>query len=359
MKTRIFLDTNKVYTDKEESLKEIFNSNISRLNKFIKDNNVGKNVAVCLPEVVVKERIQQKIENIKFTLDGANQRIKHLGVMGHKNRQIKPRKDYKKVLAKNAQAFIKAESVEVVPTPKIESDALIERAIHKIKPFKSKDTGFKDSLIFLTLIDDALRVKADTYVLCTENVGDFSDEVKTEFKTKTGKDLIIASGVIELEEVLDNLYTLRLKRKERDELIKNLVFKKIGEIMLAINKHDNKNDQGWFTNSPIRIQHPINSVWMYGAQEDESKIVGYDFKDGQISDILETSTDTFQISLKVETQIRREDENKDPYSQVFTVNTLRLPDLYGFRNNSKSFLVQLDCNIANGDFKIRSVNSRF
>lgn len=361
MKCRIFLDTNKVYTDKEESLKEVFNSNIKRLNKFINDNNV-KEVTLCLPEVVVKERIQQKIDNIQFNLQGANQRIKILREIGHRIKEIKPKKDYRKKLKQSADLFIKNESIEIVPVPKIESEELIERALQKTKPFKNKDTGFKDTLIFLTLVNDALKKKADKYILCTDNLGDFCEDVKIEFKNKTGKELIIIPGIIELEETLDNLYTLRLKRKERDETIKNTIFKKIGEVMLAINKNNIKEDSSYdpfSTHLNLRAS-AYDSISLYGSQTDQDEIVGYDFEDIHISDISEVSQFNFKVGITVNTKIRHKNENKNTYPlRSFGAISFGDNDYFNRRNNHKTFTVQINCNIQTEDFSLQSIYPTF
>ena len=235
MKYRVYLDTNKLYTDKNESFKEVFNSNIPRLRKFL-DENKAQNVELLLPEIVFKERIQQKLEDIGFSIESANNNIKKLAEVGHKTKKISSRKNYKKLLNNEASEFLKKNKVILSPVPKIESDVLIERALQKIRPFKNSDTGFKDTLIFLTIVNDAIKNPDDVYILCTNNTGDFNDNVKKQFNERTGRELIIVNEIIELQQKLDELIPLMQKLKELYSQIEEDIKKRTGTLTVEVNK---------------------------------------------------------------------------------------------------------------------------
>ena len=364
MKCIIFLDTNSIYTVKEESLKEVFNDNILKIYNFIKENCLTNKVQIYLPEIVFKERLQQKIENIHSAVNIANNNIKKLSELGHKNKIIEQKKDYSRNLKKEAGKFLYENNVKLVPVPKIESDELIERAVHKIKPFKSQGVGFKDTLIFLTLIDSAIKEDAEHYILCTKNISDFCEETQIEFKNKTGKNLTIVEGIIEIEEKLDDVFTLRLKRKERDQAIKNTVFKKIGELMVAVNKINGNTSADDYLGWRQRNQLVISDMFPYMNLEEKTKITGYDFEDIQISSIEELSSSKFDVILNIKAKIRYENENNSiPLGPFVTESfgTFSEYNKYAYGNINlnkpliENFTVNLQCNPDIEEISIKSI----
>lgn len=364
MKYRVYLDTNKLYTDKHESFKEVFNSNISKIRKFL-DENKAQNVELLLPEIVFKERIQQKLEEIHFSVNSANNNIEKLTEVGHKTKKIAFRKNYKKLLTDEAKEFLRKNKVVLSPVPQIDSDVLIERALQKIKPFKSADTGFKDTLIFLTLINDAVKDPNDIYILCTNNTLDFNDNVKKQFNEETGKELIIVNEIIDLQQKLDELIPLRQKLKELYLQIEEDVKKRTGTLVVKVNESISNNVlhfSDWGTQEDLvdrrlytDIQNPIFrteihpvSVFAVGTYpEKEKKILGYDFKDISFSNIEKKSDYEYNVDVIVTVTPQYEKEN------VFRV-TSSYRDIISLRGNNKRFKISLRYDKKSGDIIILS-----
>ena len=94
MKCKIFIDTNPIW-DNKGPFNTLFNSSFFDLPEFLEKHSV-KNVSICLPEIVIKERIQQRLELINSAREYVNEKIRSLKEAGHTEKEIKPRNDYRK-----------------------------------------------------------------------------------------------------------------------------------------------------------------------------------------------------------------------------------------------------------------------
>lgn len=103
MNYKIFLDSNQLF-NQNGPLDEPFNLDIPEIRKFLKANEV-KNVEICLPEIVIKERIQQKLENIYEHLETVNETSKRLNAIGHSIPAVKKNENYQKLLEKKCRDF--------------------------------------------------------------------------------------------------------------------------------------------------------------------------------------------------------------------------------------------------------------
>ena len=358
MKYRIYLDANQVFIDRGP-IEELFNSSILDLKKFIDDNNLS-DVQICLPEIVVKERIQHRIENIENEIETANKAIKQLSSFQPELKIITKDDNYKKVLEENAKKFIDDNGLEKVDLPTIDMNTIIDRAINKMKPFNEKGVGFKDTLIYLSIIEDALKQENDTrYIFCTNDGKEFNDDVKKEFKEKTGKDLYIVREVTKVSELLDELVPLHLHLEQRNKKIKELIHKNIGELVLAVNKTLSNNRNNYDPNDlgsywPHRLttyRNVLSRSSVLGSIDNDKEAIAYSFSDIRFINITEINDKKYSVSLNLETNIiYKENKNTsdNTYDGVINYRTIDAMYLSGYQNqllNKKSFSLSVQCDL--------------
>lgn len=181
---RVYLDTNSLFVD-EEPFDEVINIVPHRLQEFIHQNDVKNRVKVHVPEIVLKERVQQRLEQIKRIESSFSQNLNVLRGLGYTYPEITLDIDYKNVLLKKGREKLLNKNVVVSNLPAIDG-VLVDRAIAKIKPFgagKYSDAGLKDTLIYLTLLQDAREATEEVFILCTKDSG-FDESVADEFFVK-------------------------------------------------------------------------------------------------------------------------------------------------------------------------------
>ncbi len=238
MKFRIFFDSNQIF-NKNGPLNEPFDTSIGELNTFLTKHEQLENVIICLPEVVIEERIQHKLEQIKFNIEGANERIGALKQVGYTTQPISDLgvEKHKEILAERANALIKKFKVQKVLNGKVDVKNLVEKSIAKIKPFNDKGVGLKDTLIFLSMIEDAqAQPEPTTYLFCTNNKTQFDEDVVAQFKEVTGKVMYILENPAAVQVKLDELIPLNLHLEERNKKIESFILKRIGTLNKIVNE---------------------------------------------------------------------------------------------------------------------------
>ncbi len=363
MKYKIYLDTNKLYN--VFPIEEPFNEQIPELRKFLDEHNLDC-VSICLPEIVIRERVQQKLETISEHINKINKSAESLKGVGHRISKVAPRKDYKKKLEEKVKDFLKENGVIRIKMPSIAKDDLIERAITKMKPFNDDSAGFKDTLIFLSIVEDALDkdTSVDHYIFCSNNPKDFTSEVVKEFEEKTGKNLHILTDITKVQETLDVLIPLNLHLEKRNKEIKELILKNIGDIMSMINREtsrrtNRKNNTSAL--SMISFYEDSLAVNLNSHQRKEEDIVGYNYENITFKDISELSQDLFRVAANLSTNIVYGDNKKDrlydglgtnAWSASVDLSTFQpnySDSIYNnsllFTPNAKNFSIYIDCDV--------------
>lgn len=92
------------------------------------------------------------------------------------NKQIKDDETAKALsqrYKKYIKALVKRNKGLIAPTPKIPIAKVVERSLNRTKPFNNGDKGFRDTLIWLGVLDIAKEHHRVSFV--SENINDFSD----------------------------------------------------------------------------------------------------------------------------------------------------------------------------------------
>lgn len=358
VKYKIFLDSNQLYND--YPLEEPFNNNVAELRKFL-DFHELDNIEICFPEIVIKERIQHKLTKIVEEIETINKVAGLLRGLGHKIKKISPRKNYKQILENKVRLYLKDNKILRVPIPKIENDILIERAITKMKPFNDNTAGFKDTLIFLSMVESALSQNAaDSYIFCSNDYKGFDDEVVKEFNLVTGKDLFILPHITKVKEKLDEIIPLNLHLERRNDQIRNAIMNRTGEIVSAINKnYPRKNQQNSFGTKwtdEFVYQNLITYNRYMSLEVNDENMLGYSYNDIKFLDFNELQDGGFSVLLRLDTYVsyRNTINNNDNFINTFSAYaTLNNSDL---SRQYRSFSVKVRCNLTNNDFFIDSIN---
>lgn len=359
MKYKIFVDTNQVFFSNKAPLNEVFSNSIPELRSFLQEHNLD--IPICLPEIVIRERIQQRLEDVAGTVQSVNDALNKLLPLKHKTAQIKSRKDYLKTLSQNADSFLQEHSVTKVPVPSITKNELIDRAILKRRPFNDNSAGFKDTLIYLSIVEDALgEESADRYIFCTNDSKEFTEDVVQEFRECTAKELYIVKNMEEVREKLDTLVPLSLHLEERNREIRNLVFKHLGDLMHLANKSIKPASSRWggpldYSSRVFRTVH-VDSV-LSGENNSEDKIEGLNYQNLSLLSITEMAGGRFKVNGTLEVEIQYQDKDRDanPYDVVWRTNW----GMGSYRPQHKTFDVLFVCSLTDNTVDIEYVNSMF
>ncbi len=162
----IFLDTNILYNNWFFT-----NANFQYLLHFI--NNDGHTLLIC--DVVKKEienkhreELEKSISNLKNTIDELRKLTGHIEKIDESKLNI----NYSLLdILDRHDVYYKSLSCDIVP-----QSIVVERAIKSIRPFQDNEKGYRDTLIWLTLINyaDSDKSKDDIIFIC-DNKNDFFD----------------------------------------------------------------------------------------------------------------------------------------------------------------------------------------
>ncbi len=285
---KIIIDTNFIHCEFNGSFEEeIIGSSIFELKKFIERLKLRKKIEICLPKMVLHERLAQILRKINKSHIIIDKNLKILSNFGVKPSQPYDKKSYKKILEKEFKKIIKKNKFSVIPLPKIKISALIERALSKIPPFKNRegvgDAGFKDTIIWLSMLQCAKENKNDNFVFLTNNTKDFQSNEEVlikEFSKNSRKKLKFVSDLAELKQFLDSELGLKLNIE--------LVNKSVGKILGG-------KGRGGFINEII---DELNQKAYYYAGFSKMRIIDwFKFSGYDIEDIKKIDKETYLISL--------------------------------------------------------------
>lgn len=331
MTYKIVFDSNFLWKDDRKHLDRIFNSRLIELKKFINDNKIEEEIQFCIPELVFKERLAQTLLDINQITQKIETSFEELGSFGIKKPNSKYKNNkYEEYLTKGAFQFMKENGINLLKIPKIKQEYLVERAVKYQKPFNRPDRGFKDTIIWLTLLEDAKKTKDATYVFCTKDDSAFNDE---SFKTEMGlhkNKFYTATDTENIKVFFDNELKLNLKLREKYAQIENEIMNKVGSLIVEINRSykPRKNHFAAYSDndtsiavSSINTALPLSGYYVsdgFSLTNKDREIGGYDFKKIRIKDIREVESDLFEVDteLSLIEKISR-DNQSNSYMSVF------------------------------------------
>ena len=180
----IILDTNIFFDDyalKGTSLRILF--------EYLKKSGFH----MIIPEVVFLEIVNQVREKITAASEANNKRIRELEVKtGLTISSITYQPDIDKEVDKYEnflRARLKTVGAKIEDIPSISHKSIVERDLKRKKPFTKSGKGYRDALIWETILQIASKEK-DNIIFISENSGDFSDDDKKKLHPDLYLDLL-------------------------------------------------------------------------------------------------------------------------------------------------------------------------
>lgn len=227
-KIKVIFDNNQSIVGSNRSDQEnIFSNDIFELKRFIIDNNIFKDVDICLTEVFRDEGIieleRRAIENYK---DIKNKSLNFGYILNIKPVKELSSTDIKKKVQKVFKKKLKENNIKIIPLiKKFKLTDFYKIALNHEKPFEAGDKGFKDSLAWFSILEDASKNKNTDYILIS-NDGVFKNntgDLKVKFKKDTGREISIRANSSSIEEDLDLIFSLGKNLKATKEEILRII----------------------------------------------------------------------------------------------------------------------------------------
>ena len=179
-------------------------------------------VQVLLPKMVLRELVEQKIAQYEKDIAAYNMLALRLD---KPKEEFESATSYRNEAMRQAKEFLNAKSVKLIPI----CDAMywhriIDKAIRKEAPFEGAegkaDKGFKDTVIFFSMIEYARENKGSYYFVSKDGI--FGGKVKNgsvnrlyqEFFDWSGSSFHVVTDIDELKR--------RIVRKEPEQILKKL-----------------------------------------------------------------------------------------------------------------------------------------
>lgn len=205
-------------------------------------------VQILVPEMVLRELVEQKVIQYEKDIDVYNMLALR---MDKPKQEFESVSSYRDKALEQAKEFLDTKSVNLIPVcDKMYWNHIIDKAIRKEAPFEGiegkADKGFKDTVIFFSIIEYARKNKGSYYFISKDGV--FGGKVKKgsvnrlpqEFFDWSDSSFHVVADVDELKR--------RIVRKEPEQILKKLNY--------IIKAEDIKIDQD-STKTPIEIKRKI------------------------------------------------------------------------------------------------------
>ena len=185
----------------------------------IERNDLEEKFEVFVPEISINELLQQQIESFEEVFSTLKEKYECCKQLYGLDLLIKEDFDYRTELEARKTQYLSHNRVLLLPVcSESRFSSIVNRALNKHAPFLgtkgSSDKGFKDAVIWESVLEFGLRNKGD-YILITHDKG-FKESLTSEFKALTGQtiEIINRDEISFLDtkiETLSNERTIRSK----------------------------------------------------------------------------------------------------------------------------------------------------
>lgn len=233
--TEVFFDTNFL---RKKNIKDFskfnFGIQFEDFIDFLGTNDVIDHYKINISEITIKElekQIKDKYKDELIKLKESYNKFKNIyNIKFNVDEDVK----YDEILQKLIIEYAGFYNINIVETESISFQSILNRAINKKKPFigenSESDKGFKDAVLWESIIEYAKKSKNKNFILFTKNTKDFSEVLEKEFEKLTGKKIEIIYEIsklqerilIEQSENLRNILTLELLEEDKKDLIEKV-----------------------------------------------------------------------------------------------------------------------------------------
>lgn len=319
-KYKIIFDTNAIGVFSGESKARVFHKEVYAALDFLQKHNLKSDVSLAVPRMVLEERKEQAYRFTDETVREIERQARVLSDLGVSIPSDLYKKDFKLEIENlHKKELLKAE-IEILEIPEIDSNALIKRALAKIPPFHEgenknktkKDYGFKDTIIWLSLLSSAKNNSDSNFVLISNDDGfkNHTDKLREEFSSVNPNDFSVIESVSGLKDFLDQEYELKLEyKKNTREIAERAVGKNIGTISKKIleklkNRDNPKSPYGWSgtglrtISEDMTLNYRPYSIFMDTFNK-KTPPMGYDIDEIKLSDVTEKNEELLEIGVNV------------------------------------------------------------
>jgi hypothetical protein len=246
-KTLVVFDTNRLRSTNVGGLTYgsfEFGSDFSALKSFINEKGLSPSIDLAVPDVVLQELLEQKkgqyAEDMR-TIAQLRSRLSELPGVDFANVSLPDAAfDSKSHLTPLMREYVRTNGVIIIDLPEEKLGGvfkqILRRAIEKRPPFKqgkgSPDTGFKDSVIWESLLNFGNYAEYDKVILLTNDSG-FTRDCESEFEQRTGKAMTIVPSSELAQTEIETYYQSEIKNKELEDFANQEYFKNYLDQKLA------------------------------------------------------------------------------------------------------------------------------
>ena len=290
----VFLDTNILHSKSTDFTKARFAEKLEELIGEIEVNDLYAYVKLVIPQLVISELRKQQIDDCSDTVkDLRKTKVTSQVIELPQNYEETCDKVFNDTLDGLRNGTVK---VDVAPYPPDEAlQGIIRRAISKNPPFEAKekesDKGFKDALIWESLLEYKKQHSKDVFVLYSKDKRITDSFLAKEFKELFGEEIhmVFRENQNSHKKLLDKLRELSDVEEERATFSQQLKDRLISLIQAMPSVYFAEPDKAYEVDGEqIRVDDcSINSITITDEIEDHEDIItfyltlniAYDFRD--------------------------------------------------------------------------------
>jgi len=256
--TEIFFDTNILKRREIEDFSDLkFNNVFESFLDFLGAEDLLELYRINVCEITLEELKKQISEEYYKSKEELSKNYKKLKNIHTIKMDIDNNNFYER-MEKFFLDYFETKNIKKIDIPKNKEifNKIINRAINKEKPFSGKDgesdKGFKDVILWESILEYAKKSQSKRFMLVTKNKNDFPLQLKDEFKMQTHKDIRIYYEIADLQKFVIN--------EQNMKQIDMLSIEKIDKIELAnaINEYFLINEVEGLVGKDFRIENFIN-----------------------------------------------------------------------------------------------------
>jgi len=245
---KIIVDTNIVWNFKDNNLENLFLPKISDILEFITKNCPGR-AKLVFPRIVIQEWLEKRLRRINeivsnITLD--TEKLSTFFDITFNDADYRTF-NYREYYEKKIKDILETNNLEILETPLLDQKKIIEKAIFIQPPFeigrkergkKATDCGFKDNILWETILNDMKNNPQDKYCLLSEDEIFTNESLKEELKKLKLHELTVCVDGEGVQEYLDEELGLNLDVEAINTSIKKITEKNIGDVMVELHRRN-------------------------------------------------------------------------------------------------------------------------
>lgn len=214
--TEIIFDTNLLRKREIEDFSEFsFSCDFESFIDFLGSNDIVDKYRIVFSKITLEELRKQIIDSYNKELSLLKKCYNKLGNI-HDIKFEQKDINFSDVLDRNIKEYIDAKNYMILDISEKIFKNIVDRAINKKKPFLGEkgesDKGFKDAILWESLIQHANEQKISNFYLITKNSNDFpKDILEKEFYQLTYKNIKIFNSIEELQKNILSEQNINIK----------------------------------------------------------------------------------------------------------------------------------------------------